>query len=90
MSSPFSPLFKYLIFTRYLILVGDGHTIIGHLLDIPIIVILDPSLRDILIPHGTAGHGPAAVVITHHHLEGGSIQGIILYCYQVLSFLCTD
>jgi len=51
--------------------------IIGHCLDIPVLVILDPGLRDILLPQGTAGRGPAAIVIIHHHLEDGCIQGIV-------------
>jgi len=53
--------------------------IIGHRRDIPVLVILDPGLRDILLPQGTAGRGPAAIaiVIIHHHLEDGCIQGIV-------------
>lgn len=59
-------------------LLGVFRMIIGHLLDIPITVILDlrpPSI--FLVPGGTAdrSHVAVVIVIIHHHPDGRTIRG---------------
>lgn len=52
--------------------------IIGHHLDITALIILDLHPLGILVPGGTAGHGPVGVVVIHRHRDGETIQGLFL------------
>lgn len=52
--------------------------IIGHHLDILALIILNLHPHGILVPSGTAGRDPVAVVVILRHRNGMIIQGLFL------------